>query len=639
MNKTNIHVVPWIFLISILSCCTPESKKTILTIHSDRKQIKDSLTEFSSLEDAIIASQRFDSVEIQVTSGIHYLNKTIYLDSQNNNLLITAAGNERPVIYGGKAITGWKQEGKFWVADVGNLDFRILEVNGQLAERSRLPEKGTYKHLSEFKNKWLSTAEGGFSPKPTERELMTMKYNPDDIESINDLINTEITLFHMWDETLVRVDTVISEDMEITFTIPAAYPAGAFGFKDYIIWNSKHGMKKPGQWYLDRNKGKVYYWPREGQTLENTNFIIPVLDELIRIENASNITIKNLEFRSNNAPVMVGGFGAKWFSGAVYAEKSNSLKFDNLTFSNLNTSGIKTILCNNVQIENCHLHNLGAAGIRCIGSNAQIKNNLIHDVGQIYPSTIALYVNVTDPNAREEWEMGKNEGNVIIEHNTIYNTPYVGIASGGHDTKILHNRVYDVMQVLSDGSGIYVTFCKNLLLKGNFVSDIGKKHGAGTSAYYLDEFTDNATVEGNLSLNVNRPVHTHFCKNNVINNNIFIIENGEGRITHPRCENITFKNNILVAEKGIDIEGVNLITSGASNILYSKTGKEIRGSNMMIKERINWTPIKDGELFKLVDPQIESYKNGIVTFSQTTPAKELGIKPIDVSSAGVINDN
>ena len=625
-----------IFLASSIfyGCRDRQDLKVVLKVLPDASLINDSTREFHSLQKAISALANFDSCEIQLEAGDYFLSETLQLNINNKHLTITSKSAEKPVIYGGKELKDIVRDGKLWVAEVGDIDFRILEVNGRFAERSRLPEIGTFDHLSTFESKWLSTLQGGFSPKPNAEQLLTMKYNPPDLAEIKDLDNTEITLFHSWDETLLRVASNNKANHEVTFTQAPAYPAGAFEIKKYVVWNSKYGMTHPGQWYLDRKAGKVYYWPLENENPESSHLVIPVLDEIIQISNSSHIKISNIEFRLNNSPLQIGGFGAKWFNGAINFENSSDLTFENLTFSNLTTHALKGVKCKNVSITGCNIHHIGGIGIRFIGSDSKIANNLIHDVGLVYPSTIALYVNVTDPNAKEEWELGKDEGHVLIDHNEIYNAPYVGICSGGHDTQISNNKVSKVVQKLTDGGGIYVTFCKNLVLKGNIVSDIVNQEGAGTSAYYLDELTNNALVSENLSINVHRPIHAHFCQDNTFSNNVFIVEKGDGRMTFPRCKNFKFENNIVQVGSNLEIAGLNVLTSGKNNILFSTGNGSITGSDMEDHQSTNNRKIEESMEFHLINPEILDYSKGTVRFAKNSPVNQSGISSIDVSGAG-----
>jgi hypothetical protein len=190
------------------------------------------------------------------------------------------------------------------------------------------------------------------------------------------------------------------------------------------------------------------------------------------------------------------------------------------------------------------------------------------------------------------------------------------------------------MQVLTDGGGIYITFCRNLVLRGNFVSDISKKHSAGTCAYYLDELTNNSLVEGNLAVNVQRPVHMHLCDSNIIRNNIFIVETEGGRITMPKCREITIEKNVFIANGDINIMGMSAIGSAKDNILYSHSGGKIL-SRMIQGSNDPLLIIEEDQGFLNKDPLITAFKTGKVEFNINSPALELGIFPLDVTKAGI----
>lgn len=570
--------------------------------------------------------------------GTYFLNKPIILDSLCNNLIIKGNKSTKPIIYGGRQIQGWKKEGHFLVADVPNMDFRLLEVNGRFAERSRLPESGTFENLSVFKSNWSSTAEGGFDVKPTKEQLQTMIYKQKDFENIYDAENLEVTLFSMWIETLLRIDSIDRTKNKITFSQSPDYPAGAFRVNKYIVWNSKTGMKRPGQWYLDSKKGKVYYWPLKREKISTIKAVVPTQNELIRIDKAKNITIKNIGFRSNNSPLMRGGFGAKAFSAAILVTNAKRIVLDSLSISNLSTHGIKANKVKDFTLSNCNIHHTGASGIILSGENSTIYNNNIHDIGLLYPSSIAVNVASQKSNKDDSKEAVNNNFIITIDHNNIFNTSYSAISCTGSKILISNNRIYKAMQVLADGAGIYISGGKENMIRGNYVSDIPQVYGSGSSAYYLDELTENTIVEKNLSINVNRPILTHMDENNSILNNVFIVENGNGEVFFSRSKNLIFKNNVFITQDTIKVKGVNAINELSNNIFYNPS-KNVVLYDYDVKKRalLNKHSVKDG--FKgiaIIPPNILSYKRGKISYSKNASSKRTEVEPINVSGAGII---
>ena len=125
------------------------------------------------------------------------------------------------------------------------------------------------------------------------------------------------------------------------------------------------------------------------------------------------------------------------------------------------------------------------------------------------------------------------------------------------------------MQELHDGAGIYITFCKGITLRGNFIRDIVDTGGYGASAYYLDEQEEDCLVEGNMALRVARPSHNHMAKNNTVRNNVFI-HDGDMTLTFPRSSGFAFVSNILQAKGKISFSNADAITRMEKTLFSAK---------------------------------------------------------------------
>jgi len=274
-------------------------------------------------------------------------------------------------------------------------------------------------------------------------------------------------------------------------------------------------------------------------------------------------------------------------------------------------------------IEDCHVHDTGACGLK-FGGECVVRNNHVHHVGRIYPSGIAV------------WGGGRDGQTCRIEHNTIHDTPYTAIACGGEDHRIEHNRIYRAMQVLHDGAGIYITFCKRIVLRGNYIHDIADTGGYGASAYYLDEQAEDCLVEGNLSVRVARPSHNHMARKNTLRNNVFVCA-GDATLTFPRSSDYRLEKNVIVAGGTIRITRPEAITKAEDNIMLSRAGK-VEGVKLEAYRQAGTQPIKSGAGWLSADPKLVEYETGRVRFASGSPAEKLGIKAIDVSGAGCASE-
>jgi len=109
-----------------------------------------------------------------IVRGGEYYDVALELGPEDSGLVIQAAQGETPVLYGGRLVTGWQQDGEhpgenpgenLYAAQLpevqgGAWDFRMLQVNGRFCTRARLPMGGHFRHLSRFDVPWLSTSQG-----------------------------------------------------------------------------------------------------------------------------------------------------------------------------------------------------------------------------------------------------------------------------------------------------------------------------------------------------------------------------------------------------------------------------------------------------------------------------------------------
>jgi Right handed beta helix region/GH141 insertion domain len=586
---------------------------------------------FATLDKAVAAARSLGDTprRIILLKGKYLFEGPVLINAEDSGLTIEAAEGEESLLIGGRLIKDWRREGDhLWVADVpeaasGEWDFRCLVVNGRYCPRARYPEEGTFEHLTTFTVPWMGTTGGGWQRKPTDEELTTMQYRPEDLPSELDIRNAEITVYHMWDESMVGIAKRDTDTHTLTFSTPTRHPPGAFRVQKYVVWNVREGMTKPGQWYLDRTAGKVVYWPLPDEAMATAEVYAPRTECILKIQGTEsnpvrNVTVRGLAFSVTNTPLKAGGFGANAFEGAIGAYHTRDCALLDLEITNVGGQGIKTWNFTDSRVEGCHVHDVGACGMMPRGEGVVAADNHIHHVGLTYPSAIGM------------WASGKG---AHIHHNTIHDTPYSAITCGSSDGRIESNHIYRPMQVLHDGAGIYASMAKNLVIRGNFVHDITNTGGYGASAYYLDEQCEGCIVECNLSVRVSRPSHNHWAKGNAIRNNVFVVE-GDAELTFARSVDYVFERNVVHATGSITFSNIDAMTTFANNVLFSGTGV-VQGKKLDKYATTATVDLeaKDGNTF--ADPLLLEYEKGLVRFDAQSPALKLGIESIDVSGAGV----
>ncbi|MFZ2641685.1 MAG: right-handed parallel beta-helix repeat-containing protein [Verrucomicrobiia bacterium] len=574
---------------------------------------------FAKLEAARDAARKAGagSHRIILTTGDHFLSKTLELDARDNGLTIQASDAGKVTVYGGSLVTGWRRDGeKFWCADLpdvkaGKWDFRALVVNGRMPERSRLPETGTLLHKSVFDVRWLSSVGGGWERKPTQEELTTMIYDPKDIPAMLEPRNAEVRVYHMWDESLCGVARNDTDRHALLLTPAAKSPPGAFGVKKYAVFNTREGMTQPGQWYLDRAAGRVVYWPLPGEDMTKAKVVAPRLERMIRIagnakQPVEKITLRGLAIQATTTPLKSGGFGAYAFEGALSVERARQCVFEKLEVCNVGGQGIVARLVTDCRISDSHIHHIGACGIKAEGSTTLIASNHVHHVGLYYPSAVALSVSTRG------WDKGEKGFQVC--RNEVHDAPYSGMIGSGGGHVFEENLIYRVMRELQDGAAIYGSMSR-CILRGNIVRDVVKMgEGYGISSYYLDEGARDCVIERNVSVGVERPIHNHIARNTMIRDNVFIATTNM-TLSLARSGDITFQGNTLFAPGELLVTPPSAVKLWTNNVVFrsgvDKTGAPqaftitsamppakapARRTYSVAVERVAQPPVLDGEI-------------------------------------------
>jgi len=251
----------------------------------------------------------------------------------------------------------------------------------------------------------------------------------------------------------------------------------------FFACNLLEEIDVPGEYYIDREQGKLYFYPPEYFNTSTDYIQISYNpNDLIAISNANHIQFENIQFELGRGK-------------AVSISNSNSNVFLNSSFKNFG-SGAISINGKNNSIQNCIIHAIGGAAITLNGgnldslipSNNRVINCSISDwayYNRVYAPAIALY----------------GVGN-IVSQNHIYNAPHGAITISGNNHLIEKNEIHHVLEEFRDFGAIYGFLGKNQQMRGhvikeNYFHDIGQI-GDGVYVIYADEATGGWTITDNI---------------------------------------------------------------------------------------------------------------------------------------------
>ena len=294
---------------------------------------------------------------------------------------------------------------------------------------------------------------------------------------------------HDWATQRHLIDSYDSE----TGIIKLNEPYHCFGYRDggslsgdvggkFYVLNALGQVKNPGDWYIDREKNEIYFIPFPDQEYID----VALCENMFEGENSENITIKNINV-------------SRCRKSAFKFTNCNNIHIDGCTVHDMGAWGAILDWCNNSSVSNCTIYNTGGGGIACSGgdrntltsSNNVVNNNEIHD--------ISYWHKVCTP------AIEMNGVNVIARENNIYDIPHMAVAYQGNNHIIEKNRIRNACYETNDAGAVYAGrdyTCQGTIIRYNYFQDLLGYEGRGCIAIYFDDGMCTAEVYGNVIINM-----------------------------------------------------------------------------------------------------------------------------------------
>ena len=616
-------------------------------------------------------------VTVQVRGGVYRLATPFVLEPQDSGtaeapVIFEAFPGERPVFSGGRPITGFRQNGNLWEAEIleakaGQWYFRQLFVAGQRRGVARSPNTG-YRRIAK-----LIPGPPIPNAKPVARDKFI--FAPGDIKPYARLGDVRVVLMHSWETSIHPLKSVDEQTRTVEFAGPMKEWWSIGYWEDpqrYYVENALELLDQPGEWYLNRETGLLSYWPMPGEKLGQTEVIAPVLPELLRLagnadkgEFVRHITLRGLVLQHADWPLDPKGNSSTQAAvevpAAVMADGALHCAFEGCEVSHIGTYGVWFRRgCKDGRIQRNLLHDLGAGGIRVGEANMAktdvaetsrmlVDNNHVYDGGHVYAGCVGLWLAQSSHNR--------------ISHNDIHGLYYTGISIGWnwgltpdrtHDNIIEFNHVHDMGHgVMSDAGLIYcLGVSPGSVIRHNVFHDMWPYSEPALGwGIYLDAQCGNYTVEDNLVYNTlsgglmfNNGGHEH-----VIRNNIFALSANHALWPYSEKRPSAFRRNITYLT-----QGALLIPYGEGSLNQRLAAKESPGDwddniywhtvgpdalRFYRRTFADWQAIGLDRHSRIADPQFVNPAAHDFALKPTSPAIELGFQPFDISKVGLYGDD
>ena len=462
-------------------------------------------------------------ITIYMEGGTYAFHEPVFIRPEDSGTkesptIIRSVGDEKVVLSGGICINGWKKQGKVWVADVPAfngrpLDFRQLWVNGKKAVRARDVED------FEKMNRICSVDEKNeilYVPAVSIRRLIDNKGNLK-------AKYAEMVLHQMWCVANLRIRSVEVQgdsaairfhqpESRIQFEHPWPRPMVTTDGHNsaFYLTNARELQDVPGEWYHDIDARKVYYYPREGEKMQEAEVIVPAVETLVRVEGTLDRPVCHIRFEKitfsyttwmrpsekGHVPLQAGMYLTDGYRIDPKMQRNYlNHPLDNQGWLGRPAAAVRVVAAKQIDFERCRFEHLGSTGLDYEEAvqGGVVRGCLFRDiagngllVGSFSPAAHETHLPY-DPADRREvctqqhinncyfTEIGNEDwgclaiaagyvGDVNIEHNEISEVPYSGISLGWGWTQTVNcmrnnrvhaNLIHHYAKHMYDVAGIY----------------------------------------------------------------------------------------------------------------------------------------------------------------------------------------
>jgi hypothetical protein len=538
---------------------------------------------------------------VWLRGGRYELSETFVLGPEDSGregapIVYRAMSGERPILSGGRLIRNWRQvaedvpglpeaaRGKVWAADIpearnGKWVFRQLWKNGQRLPRARWPhEDETSFRVADasLPSKEILSDPAAIArwQKELRQSWRTLEFK--DAGALpggqlgTDLGNGSAELFcrngGRW--ATMRIPIASAAGNQVRLKEPAGLLSHYWG--DMRLMSSVEGyghienalslLGYPGEWYLDRNAGRVYYLPPAGEDPNAVELVAPRLEQLLCLRGTADQPVRNVEFLGiafEHAEWPLPAFGYRPGLGCFYGtehtplvcqppEKPGSMRpHDEFPEFSI-PAAVDLTYAQDCRLEACRASKVGATGIG-LGEGCR-RNEVVgcevfdaggHGIhvgmphGVICAEDFAWQRPEDEPHdnavlhchvhhtAQMDWGaygvFNSYASRTRIAHNLVEQQPYCGMAvcfswfcfPTGRELTVTveHNHIHHVMQKLFDGGAIYTKdgMARGSTLRGNRIHDVGLGHWE-CNGLFLDDGSYGFHIADNIISHVGTPI-------------------------------------------------------------------------------------------------------------------------------------
>lgn len=481
-----------------------------------------------------------NGVTIHLMEGVHGVYEPLFIrpeDSGTPDSPTIIEGEKGSSISGGVILSGWKKQGKLWVADVPSfngrpLDFRQLWVNGVKADRARDVEdfEKMYRIINnDAKNRIL------WVPSEAVKKIKNAPY-------------AEMVLHEMWCVANLRIKSIDIQgdsaavrfhdpESRIQFEHPWPRPMVTTDGHNsaFYLTNAKELLDRPGEWYHDIDTRKVYYYPRANEDMRSAEVVVPAVETLVQVLGTIDDPVKNVRFKNvtfnhstwmrpslqGHVPLQAGMYLTDGYKiNPKMIRNYRNHKLDNQGWLGRPASAVQVRFADDIDFSGCTFEHLGSTGLDYVEAThgGTVEGCLFRDiagngivVGSFSPAAHETH-KPYDPYDRRELCTHQTIRNSLITNVSNEDWGCVGICAGYvADITIEHNEISEVSYTgisLGWGWTQSVNCMRNNVVHANLIHHYAK-HMYDTAGIYTLGSQPKSYITENVVHSIYVPGYAH----------------------------------------------------------------------------------------------------------------------------------
>ena len=498
------------------------------TIEGARKAVRATLVSFPKKK-----------VTVFFKGGDYPMEQTVRLTADDSGserapVIYKAMEGETPVFTGGKALLKWKKPADMQVLErlapqvrdqiyacdlkeVGITDYGDptqtgqrpeLICNGQLQTPARWPDKGFVK-AGKVKGETL-LPETYIATHGTKEGIFEYLDAYQDRWSSEEDVRLGGYWYWDWKDEFQKVALWDAT----TRTVSISEPYHNYGYRDslrYFGLNLLCELDRPGEWYLSRSTGILYWYPPEGIDPEKAEISLTCFSDpyMLELKDCAYVTFEGLTFREGRG-------------SAVRIEGGTHDLLSGCRIERFGMDGVHITDGTHHGVSGCYLADFGHGGIKIKGGDRKTLTPCDHFVEHTVVDNFSLFQRTYEP------AVHLDGCSIRISNNRFSNSSSSAMRLEGNDFVIEYNEVSRVVNESDDQGGIDIWYnpsYRGIVIRYNRWSDIegGTRHGA--AGIRFDDMISGMLVYGNLFERCGAGhfggVQIHGGKDNRIENNVF----------------------------------------------------------------------------------------------------------------------